>query len=80
MTKKSFQILLILFRKNSAKTLAVSSLFLPGGSGLSVLDPMSLLTILNNSLLFLLLSMICLVITCLLWYSSSLLYLFLSMV
>ena len=68
MPMKSCQILLILFRKNSAKSSAVSLLVLPGGSRLSMFDHLSLLTILNNSLVFLPLSMICLVITCLLCY------------
>ena len=61
---KDCHILVILLEKNSAKPLAISSLALPGGSGLLVLHPVRLFTILNNSLVFLLLSIICLVIIC----------------
>ena len=71
-------ILVISLEMNSAKPSAISSLFLPGGSGLWVLHPVRLFTILNNSLVFLLLSIICLVIICFCGIFSSILYLFLS--
>ena len=77
---KDCHILVILLEKNSAKPSAISSLVLPGGSGLWVLHPVRLFTILKSCLVSLLLSIICFVIICLLWNFSSLLYLFLSMV
>ena len=57
-------ILVILLEKNSAKPSAISSLILVGGSGLWVLHPVRLFTILNSSFVFLLLSIICLVTIC----------------
>ena len=54
--------IVILLEKNLAKSSAISSLVLPGGSGLWIFHPVRLFTILNNSLVFLLLSIICLVI------------------
>ena len=77
---KDCHILVILLEKNSAKPSAISLLVLPGGSGLWVLHPVSLFTILKSCLVSLLLSIICFVIICLLWNFNSLLYRFLSMV
>ena len=77
---KDYYILVILLEKISAKPSATSSLVLPGGSGLWMLHPVRLFTILKSCLVSLLLSIICFVIICHLWNFSSLLYLFLSMV
>ena len=77
---KGCHILVILLEKNSAKPSAISSLVLPGRSGLWILHPVRLFTILNVSFVFLLLSLICLVIIYFFWNFSTLLYLFLSVV
>ena len=60
MPVKDSCIVAILLEKNLAKSSAIPSLDLPGGSGLWVLHPVRLFTILN-SFVFLLLSIICLV-------------------
>ena len=62
---KDCHILVILLEKNSAKPSGISSLVLPGGSGLWVLYPVRLFTVLKSCLVFLLLSIICFVIICL---------------